>query len=623
MKKITLLLFAFALFAIGAKAQTYFEDFNAGMPSNMTYIDNDSLVAKYSATWPIGTPWVAFGRAAGDSMAISTSYYSPTPGQSDDWMITPAITVGAGDHLVWEAMAWSGTYADGYVVKLSTTGTNMSDFTNTLLTVAAEQTDWTGHNIDLSSYATQTVYIAFINNSNDMYVLSIDNISVMSTQFDVEPTAVVVPTKIGLNLAPFNIMGSVVNKGLTSITSYKLNYSVNGGATVTATITPTTAFGTYGSDNFSASWTPTAVGNYNIKVWITDLNGTNVNPSANDTVSGQCEIIAQSVQRIPLYETFTSSTCGPCVAGNTNMDALFAANPNMWTCVKYQMSWPGDGDPYYTAEGGVRRAFYGVNSVPRQEIDGGYDGNSSSVTQGMFVSAYNTIAMLEMSAALNIYGKATTLSVNMDPKDDISGNLKLFAAIVELKTTGNTGSNGETEFHYVMKKMLPDAEGTTLANFTNGTAVTKSLAWTFKGNYRLPSNATNPIDNATEHSVEEFSDLTAVVWVQDMATKEIHQSAFAAVTAGMTDIERANLITAVYPNPAQDQVNINLNMEQSENVEVSVFNTVGQVVLNENYGSMNGVNTLTLNLGNLTTGIYFVKIVVGDKVYTKPLQITK
>ena len=624
MKKITLLLFAIALFAIGAKAQTYFEDFNAGMPSNMTYIDNDSLVAKYSATWPIGSPWVSFGRAAGDSMTISTSYYSPTAGQSDDWMITPAIVVGVGDHLVWEAMAWNGTYADGYDVKLSTTsGTDMSTFTTTLLSVSAEQTDWTGHNIDLSTYSGQTVYIAFINNSNDMYVLSIDNIAVMSTPYDVEPTAIVVPTKIGLNLAPFNIIGSVVNKGLISITSYKVNYSVNGGATVSTTITPTAAFGTYGSDDFSASWTPAAVGNYSIKVWITELNGTSINPSATDTVSGQCEIIAQSVQRIPLYETFTSSTCGPCVAGNTNMDALFAANPNMWTCVKYQMNWPGSGDPYYTAEGGVRRTFYGVTGVPNQQIDGGFDGNSQSVTQGMFTSAYNSLGMLEMSAALNIYGKATTLSVNMDPKDDISGNLRLFAAIVELKTTGNAKSNGETEFHYVMKKMLPDANGTTLANFTNGTAVTKSLAWTFKGNYRLPSDATNPIDNATEHSVEEFSDLTAVVWVQDMTTKEVHQSAFAAVTAGMSDIERANLITAVYPNPAKDQVNINLNMEQSENVEVSVFNTVGQVVLNENFGSMNGVNTLTLNLGDLTTGIYFVKIVVGDKVYTKPLQITK
>ncbi|MCK5856475.1 MAG: choice-of-anchor J domain-containing protein [Bacteroidales bacterium] len=622
MKKITLLLFAITLYAFSGMAQTYFEDFNAGMPSDMTLIDNDSLTPYYT-NWVVGTPWISYERAGTDSLAMSTSYYSPS-GQSDDWMITPSIAIATGDFLVWEAMAWDATYSDGYDVKLSTTsGTDMSTFTTTLLSVAAEQTVWTGHSIDLSTYDGQTVYIAFINNSSDMFILSIDNIAVMSTQFDVAPTAVIVPVKIGLNLAPFDVMGSVVNKGLTTITDYKLNYSVNGSATVSTVITPTAGFGTYGADDFAASWTPTAVGNYTIKVWVTDLNGTNVNPSATDTLSAQCEIVAQSVQRLPLYETFTSSTCGPCVAGNTNMDALFAANPNQWVCVKYQMSWPGSGDPYYTAEGGDRRTFYGVNSVPRQEIDGGYDGNSSAVTQGMFTSAYNTISMLDISAALNIYGMQTSLTVDMNPSDDISGNLKLFVAIAEGKTTGNVGSNGETEFHWVMKKMMPDANGTTLANFTNGTAVSKSLAYTFNGSYRLPADATNPIDNATEHSVEEFSDLIAVVWVQDVTTKEVLQSAFSSVTAGMSDAERANLITAVYPNPAQDQVNINLNMEQSENVEVSIFNTVGQVVLSENHGSMNGVNTLNIKLDNLSTGIYFVKIVVGDKVYTKPLQITK
>ncbi len=622
MKKITLLLFAFVLFTFSTKAQTYFEDFNAGMPSNMTYIDNDSLTPYYT-NWSVGTPWIAYERAAGDSMALGTSYYSPA-GQSDDWMITPSITPAAGDFLVWEAMAWNGTYADGYDVKLSTTsGTDMSTFTTTLLSVSAEQTEWTGHSIDLSSYAGQTVYIAFIENSTDMFILSIDNISVMSTQYDVEPTAVVVPTKIGLNLAPFDVMGTVANKGLATINNYKVNYNVNGGATVSTVITPTTGFGTYGTDDFSASWTPTAVGVYTIKVWITDLNGTNVNPSATDTVSAQCEIVANSVQRMPLYETFTSSTCGPCVAGNQNMDGLFAANPNKWVCVKYQMSWPGSGDPYYTAEGGVRRTFYAINSVPRQEIDGGFDGNSASVTQAQFTQAYNNISMLDITAALNIYGKKCDLTVDMNPADDITGNLKLFVAIVEKKTTGNVGTNGETEFHWVMKKMMPDANGTTLANFTNGTNVNKTLSYTFNGNYRLPADATNPIDNATEHSVEEFSDLIAVVWVQDITTKEVLQSAFSSVTAGMSEAERANLITAVYPNPANDQVNISLNMEQSENVEVSIFNTVGQVVLAKNYGSMNGVNTLNVQLGDLTTGIYFVKIVVGDKVYTKPLQITK
>ena len=45
------------------------------------------------------------------------------------------------------------------------------------------------------------------------------------------------------------------------------------------------------------------------------------------------------------------------------------------------MSWPGSGDPYYTAEGGDRRAYYNVNAVPDFIIDGNvWQGNSSSVT---------------------------------------------------------------------------------------------------------------------------------------------------------------------------------------------------------------------------------------------------
>jgi len=38
---------------------------------------------------------------------------------------------------------------------------------------------------------------------------------------------------------------------------------------------------------------------------------------------------------------------------------------------------------------------------------------------------------------------------------------------------------------------------------------------------------------------------------------------------------------------------------------------------------MSGMNTLNIQLDNLESGVYFVKIVVGDKMYTKPLQITR
>jgi len=622
MKKFTLL-FVMAFAFITMSAQTYSENFNNGMPSNMRYIDNDGHTAKYPGTWPVGTPWASMKRAAGDSMAISTSYYVPAA-TSDDWMITPKITPVTGDYLAWEAMAWAASYADGYVVKLSTTDSAMASFTTTLLTVPAEQADWTGHTIDMTPYVGQSVYIAFINNSTDMYVLSIDNIMVMSNQFAAKATSVILPTKIGKNLAPFVISGSMVNQGLTSLTSYELSYSINGGAAVTSTITPTNAVNIYNSDNFShpTTWTPTATGIYTIKTWIGNLNGSNAN-LLSDTVTSTVEIIASSVQRNPLFETFTSSTCGPCVNGNKNLKEIFDANPNMWVCVKYQMSWPGDGDSYYTSEGGDRRTYYGVTSVPHQYIDGGFDGNSGSVTKGDLMDAYYNVCYLEMTADMtySVSGKYVSVNTTMTPAADINGNLKLFVAIVEKKTTGNVGSNGETEFHWVMKKMLPDANGTTLANFTSGNAVSKHNDYAFNGNYRLPNNAKDPIDNATENSVEEFDDLIAVVWVQDVTTKEVIQAVFSSVTVGMDEAERASIITNIYPNPATDNVNIELNNQTNENVEISIMNNLGQVLSSNNYGSLIGTQKVTMDVSNLVKGIYFVKVQIGEKYYVKPIQV--
>jgi hypothetical protein len=429
------------------------------------------------------------------------------------------------------------------------------------------------------------------------------------------------------NLSPIgqntDIKGTILNNGLATITSFDLNYSVDSGNTVTQNVTGV-SIATAASYNFTHStpWVTTA-GSHNIKVWISNPNSHVDQNPANDTLTKQTVGYDPStaVQRMPLYETFTSSTCGPCVSGNTNMDALFAANPNKWVCVKYQMSWPGSGDPYYTAEGGIRRQFYGVNSVPRQEIDGGYDGNSSSVTQADFDAAYAIPAFMGITADMVLGGHMVTVNYTIDPKIDFPANAKLYIAIVEKKTYNNTGSNGETEFHWVMKKMLPNGSGSTIGPLTANTTVTNSVSYAFNGPYRLPNNAGDPIDHTKENSVEDFNNLIAVVWVQNPTTKEVYQSALSSFTIGMDKAERDNLIKSVYPNPAQNQVNIDLNMEQSENVDVSIFNTLGQIVINKQFGSLNGANTLKINLGNLSQGIYFVKIQVGNKIYTKPLTV--
>lgn len=91
------LLLALSLAATQATAQTYLEcDFSDGIPSTFTLIDNDGLTPSASMSkvgFAPGTPWITdIPRGTGNPAASSTSWYA-TAGQSDDWMITPSVTV--------------------------------------------------------------------------------------------------------------------------------------------------------------------------------------------------------------------------------------------------------------------------------------------------------------------------------------------------------------------------------------------------------------------------------------------------------------------------------------------------------------------------------------------------
>ena len=242
---------------------------------------------------------------------------------------------------------------------------------------------------------------------------------------------------------------------------------------------------------------------------VSDINGNgNDDDQTNDTLNLSMYIATQSVSRTPLYEEFTSSTCGPCATFNSNYFTpnFLANNEGNYSLIKYQMSWPSPGDPYYTAEGGVRRVYYGVSGVPTLFIDAneGTHFNSAQL-QADLDNELSVPAFFNISATANIVG--TTIDINADiiPYLDAS-DFTVQIAVVEKVTTGNTGNNGETEFHNVMMKMLPDASGTAVS-FTSGT----------------PENINLSTDLSSTF-VEKYSDLEVVVFIQNNATKEVFQS---------------------------------------------------------------------------------------------------
>jgi thiol-disulfide isomerase/thioredoxin len=128
-----------------------------------------------------------------------------------------------------------------------------------------------------------------------------------------------------------------------------------------------------------------------------------------------------------MHELFSSSTCGPCKYGNEIMKTILDQNEGKYACVKYQMNWPGTGDPYYTLEGKDRRNYYGVNSVPYLAVDGiYYNGNPSTYTSNLLNSEYEEPAFIDFHKVYKKIGEQKIyVKITVIPLRNISGNNKL------------------------------------------------------------------------------------------------------------------------------------------------------------------------------------------------------
>ncbi len=138
-------------------------------PDGWTTINNDGG----SKEW---------GRSTNDhhtgSACAAVSYETP----NDDWLITPRLTVSSGDSFSFWAKSRSSSYLEDFNVKVSKTGTNVSDFTITLQSVTSTPASWTQYTYDLTGggYGINdgdNIYIAIQCVSNDEWELRIDDVA--------------------------------------------------------------------------------------------------------------------------------------------------------------------------------------------------------------------------------------------------------------------------------------------------------------------------------------------------------------------------------------------------------------------------------------------------------------
>jgi hypothetical protein len=77
---------------------------------------------------------------------------------------------------------------------------------------------------------------------------------------------------------------------------------------------------------------------------------------------------------------------------------------------------------------------------------------------------------------------------------------------------------------------------------------------------------------------------------------------------------------SVYPNPFEDYTYVSFTLSETESIDMTVYNVVGEIVYSSQQKEMGtGYHKLLINTEEFTSGVYFVNLKVGDKIFTKKI----
>jgi hypothetical protein len=311
--------------------------------------------------------------------------------------------------------------------------------------------------------------------------------------------------------------------------------------------------------------------------------------------------------RMVLVEQFTNSGCPPC-AGNTPVVASYVnAHSDSILMIAYHTSFPYQDSMYHEnpVESNARVAYYNVLGVPRSIVDGNY-------FSGNLLSTLNTTLMNRAAVPPRYQIEFITsersnnvvqLQVRFTSIDQANQGeiLKAHVVLVEKNVLKSSyvccaGANSENEYPWVMRKMLPDQNGTPISN-------------TMVGGVDLVSNIT------TTTNFKDLSELRVIAFVQNETTREIYQGAISTpvLTTGINTFENQNQLFSIIQPVTDNHLQVNLR-ENVTQAEISISDILGNVVLIKEAISSSKVQ---LPLHGLPKGIYLVTVSATSQKQTR------
>lgn len=648
-------LLALAVLTAGiANAQVWSENFSGttapALPTNWVEANLDlkttnsgisglAFGTKGAVTYNFATNWPTLGRAV-----AMTSYYTPA-GTANDYLMTPSFTVPVNGFFEWDAVSQDGSAKENYEVLLSIgTGTATAGFSTTLLPTLTENSTITHRAVALNTYSNQVVRIAFHDNTNDQFFVIIDNVAVVvPVASDVALTSV---TPIGQNIfgataTTKNVTGIIKNNGINAITTFTAKYSANGGAAVSQVFTiPSLAYGASSSAfTFATPYTIATPNEASLKIWA-DVTGDAMH--TNDTLKTSAIGYSFLPPHIVTFEEGTGTWCGWCPRGTVYMDSMHLMNPNTTALIAVH-----NGDPMTNAtyDGGIGALIGGYPTAlcDRAKWDGdpsdifnqlGNHENDFALAELGITKTYNTTTRV---AGITV----TTKMASGMSNNTASNDYRLAVVFTEDGVKGSASGYNQTNYYGGSSNPLKGAgrdwqtsPNPVLAANISYDFVARTILGGFTGQASsLPGTLvsgttyTSTTFNYTIPTTYNAGKMKAIALLIDAKTNVIYNAVTTTITplvVGVNEVETEKVEVSIYPNPAKNNSNIELNLTKDETVTINVLSVMGQVVYTQTLSNLKaGKQTVSLNTENWAAGIYNVNISTSNGNVSRKLDIIK
>jgi hypothetical protein len=315
--------------------------------------------------------------------------------------------------------------------------------------------------------------------------------------------------------------------------------------------------------------------------------------------------------RLSLLEHFTNSSIPEGITADDVVDQLVVNNRSSVIDLQYHMDYPGV-DPINVNNPSPpsTRAFnYGLQGVPFAILNGGsrpehqfdFSDPSNEPNTDLLQQVSLDAPVFDVDLAVNWMENSMEASVLTTCKvDTFNSNLQLYVVLIETSVTAYRGLNGDTAFRNVVLDILPLATGTLLGNnWFSGKTDLRTFSWDY-ADY-----------------VEDVEDLAVVAFVQDRDNWQVLQVVSNYLTPQVGNAVRRNETRsiAIYPNPAINQLYVNLGSGQEYYGKIKITDLSGKMVLTVDVQP--GIGLYRLDVSRLSRGVYMVCWFEADKLISR------